>query len=227
MSILRVLTMNIENFSEPYAARMRVLRQGIEALGPDLLAFQEAGYDDGRHQVANCLAGLGYSILHQFEVAPFAGWNDACCVASRWPLEPVEVLPLDVTERVPGYPYALLAVRVAAPIGPLLFVCAKPSWELNREYERELQAVELAKLLSRHADPAGFAPVIAGDFDATPDSASIRFLTGKQSLAGTSIHLRDAWTEAGDGTEGYTWSSENPGVMGIIDSMFYQKPLLS
>jgi endonuclease/exonuclease/phosphatase family metal-dependent hydrolase len=113
-------------------------------------------------------------------------------------------------------------VRVASPQGPLLFVCNKPSWELNREYERELQALALSELVARHADPQGLPPIVAGDFDATPESAGIRFLTGKQSLAGQSTHFRDAWAEAGDGTDGYTWSSENPGVAEMIARRFHQ-----
>ncbi|MHB9105967.1 MAG: endonuclease/exonuclease/phosphatase family protein [Armatimonadota bacterium] len=219
---IRVLTMNIWTFTEPYAARMAVLRQGIEALAPDLLAFQEAGYAEGRHQVAEVLDGMSYHILHQYEAAPSAVKDNACCVASRWPFELVEVLPLQVTERTLTYPYAALAVRVASPAGPLLFVCAKPSWELHREYERELQALALAEMIARHADPAGLPPILAGDFDAAPDRASIRFLTGRQSLNGQSVHFRDAWEEAGDGTEGFTWTSENPGVAELIHSRFHQ-----
>lgn len=219
---IRVLTMNIWLFTEPYAARMAVLRRGIEALKPDLLAFQEAGYAEGRHQVAEVLDGLGYQILHQYEVAPSTVKDNACCVASRWPFELAEVQSLQLTERTLTYPYATLAVRVASPAGPLLFVCAKPSWELNREYEREQQALALAELIARHADPAGLPPILAGDFDAAPDRASIRFLTGRQSLNGQSVHFRDAWEEAGDGTEGFTWTNENPGVAEMIARRFHQ-----
>ncbi len=219
---LRVFTMNIWTFSEPYAARMQVLREGITALSPDLLAFQEAGYAGGRHQVAEVLDGLGYHILHQFDIAPETVTRDnACCVASRWPLECAELLPLNLTERAQGYPYAALAVRVASPLGPLLFVGNKPSWELRSEHEREQQAVAVAQLIARHADPAGFPPILAGDFDATPDSASIRFLSGKQSLAGMSVHFRDAWAEAGTGC-GATWGRANPYAREIIDTRLYQ-----
>ena len=72
---------------------------------------------------------------------------------------------------------------------------AKPSWDFNSERERELQAVALTRVVARHAPPEGFPPIVAGDFDATPDSASIRFLTGKQSLAGMSVYYADAWQD--------------------------------
>ena len=222
-STLRVLTMNIWNFSEPYAARMALLRGGLETLAPDLMTFQEAGFHGGRHQVAEMLDGLGYHVLHQFEVSPPPIGDNGCCVASRWPLRLVELLPFTVTDRARRYPYAALAVRIGAPdpLGALLVISAKPSWELKHEHERELQAVALAQLVARHADPAGFPPVIGGDFDAAPDSASIRFLTGKQSLAGTSVHFRDAWAEAGSG-DGDTWTSDNPYAAQLIDRVLCQ-----
>lgn len=53
---------------------------------------------------------------------------------------------------------------------------------------------------------------IGGDFDATPDAASIRFLTGLQSLDGMSTHWVNAFAVAGDGSPGYTWSTDNPYV---------------
>jgi endonuclease/exonuclease/phosphatase family metal-dependent hydrolase len=208
---LRVFTMNIWGFTEPLAARERLLRTGIERLDPDLLAFQEAGFSRERHQVAELLGGMGYHIVHQFEHSPSLGQVEGNCIASRWPMKLVEVRSLRLTRHSRNYPYAALAVKVAAPepVGPLLFVNAKPSWEFHREHERELQAVALAKLVARHSRPDGFPPIVAGDFDATPDSASIRFLTGKQSWNGMSVYFADAWQDGGDGTAGHTWSHEN------------------
>jgi len=208
---LRVFTMNIWAFTEPLAARERLLRAGIERLDPDLLAFQEAGFSKKRHQVAELLDGLGYHVLHQFEHSPSLGQVEGNCAASRWPMKLVEVRSLRLTRYSRNYPLAALAVEVAAPepVGPLLFVNAKPSWEFHRERERELQAVALARLVERHSRPEGFPPIIAGDFDATPDSASVRFLTGKQSLQGMSVYFADTWQDGGDGTAGHTWTHEN------------------
>ena len=134
-------------------------------------------------------------------------------------MEIVEACSLRLTKRSKSYPYVAMAARVRAPapVGPMLFVCAKPSWQLNAEYERELQAVALAQLVKRHADPNAFPTVVAGDFDATPDSASIRFLTGKQSLQGMSVRYSDCWQQGGDGSEGHTWTCENPGVRDNVD----------
>ena len=222
---MRVLTMNLWNFSEPYEKRQALLRRGVEELDPDLMAFQEAGFADGRHQVADALQGMGYQILHQFEVMPDQRWNQGCCIASRWPIELTEILSLDLTEHTRDYPYAALAVRVAAPspAGSFLFVSAIPSWELNREYERERQVVEIVKMVRRHASASQFPPIIVGDFDATPESGSVRFLTGQQSLEGMSVCFRDAWAEAGDGSPGYTWTTDNQHARHLIETILFEK----
>ncbi len=222
---LRVLTMNIWNFSGHYEKRQALLRRGIQELDPDLMAFQEAGFADGRHQVADALRGMGYHILHQLEVSPDPRWNQGCCIASRWPVELAELLSLDITENTHDYPYVALAARVAVPdpVGPMLFVSAIPSWELNREYERERQAVEIVKMVRRHASANGFPPIIAGDFDATPEDASVRFITGRQSLEGMGACFRDAWAEAGDGGAGHTWTTENLHARHLIETILFEK----
>ena len=47
---LRVFTANIWNFDGPYEARQKLMRAEIRRLDPDLLAFQEAGFDGKRDQ---------------------------------------------------------------------------------------------------------------------------------------------------------------------------------
>jgi len=222
---IRVLTMNIWNFAGEYEVRQRLLREGVRDLSPDLLAFQEAGCDGKRDQVRDMLDGLGYHVIHQFDGQAQWPGRDGCAIASRWPVELLETVSLQVTDHARAYPYAAILVRAQAPapVGPLLFSCAKPSWEMNREVERELQAVELAKVIARHADRNQAPSIVAGDFDATPDSASIRFMTGRQSLGGLSVHYRDAWVETGGGMTGYTWTFRNGSAAGVIDRCFQDR----
>ena len=220
---LRVLTANINAESHRYEDRLPLLHNAVAALDPDLMAFQEAGaYSrEGPHQVARMLEGLGYHIHHQFDGLAEPPRRDGNCIASRWPVQLVETLSLQVTGRCAGYPLAAMAARIhiPPPVGELLFVNAKPSWELWAEHERELQAVAVVDLVECHADSDGFPPIVAGDFDATPDSASIRFLTGQQSLGGRSAHFLDAWAMAGDGSAGHTWSCDNLVARAIIERL--------
>ena len=65
------------------------------------------------------------------------------------------------------------------PIGPLLFVNHLPNWQLTFEHERELQTVIAARAIEEICEERdGLHVVLAGDLDATPDSASVRFLRG-------------------------------------------------
>ncbi len=52
--------------------------------------------------------------------------------------------------------------------------------------------------------------MLLGDFNATPGSASIRFLTGAQSLQGTSVRYEDAWAAAHPDEPGHTFTPRNP-----------------
>ncbi|WP_200309471.1 hypothetical protein [Streptomyces adelaidensis] len=84
----------------------------------------------------------------------------------------------------------------------------KPSWERGQEREREAQAVAAARLVESMAG-AGHV-VLLGGFDATPESARVRFWTGLQSLSGLSVGYRDAWATAHPGEPGHTCSPANP-----------------
>jgi endonuclease/exonuclease/phosphatase family metal-dependent hydrolase len=59
---------------------------------------------------------------------------------------------------------------------------------------------------SRHA-------ILAGDLDAVPEAASIRFLTGLQSLGGISVCYRDEWASLHPDDPGHTFALRNPLVM--------------
>jgi endonuclease/exonuclease/phosphatase family metal-dependent hydrolase len=52
--------------------------------------------------------------------------------------------------------------------------------------------------------------VLAGDLDATPDAASVRFWRGRQSLEGMSVCYRDAWGSTHPDEPGNTFTADNP-----------------
>ena len=148
IAMIKVFTLNIWAYAEPYTERMQLIRDWVEEEKPDLLAFQEAGFREGADQIRDLLAGLDYHIFHQLD-DDRGEQNEGTCIASRWPINKKTVCSLMLSPNSMGYPYAAIAVRIEAPepIGGFLFVCSKPSWELNREYERELQALKVVKLI--------------------------------------------------------------------------------
>ena len=61
------------------------------------------------------------------------------------------------------------------------------------------------------ADPAAdLPPIVAGDFNAEPDSTEIRFLTGSTSLDGRSTYYQDAWRVAGGREPGHHLVEREP-----------------
>jgi len=111
---------------------------------------------------------------------------------------------------------------VAVPVpdaGELLFIGTTAAWRLDAESVREQQAVALTDLDARHRRT--LPTVIAGDFNAAPDAASIRYLRGLQSLGGRSVHYHDAWEVAGIGP-GFTWTVDNPNTRDVVDAVVRQ-----
>lgn len=101
-------------------------------------------------------------------------------------------------------------IRAPDPSGPLLFVHYLPSWQLHFEHERELQAVVAARFVEECLAGRDLHVVMAGDLDADPAAASVRFWTGRQSLDDTSVCYRDAWESAHPDEPGHTFTPDNP-----------------
>ncbi|WP_245928665.1 endonuclease/exonuclease/phosphatase family protein [Murinocardiopsis flavida] len=197
--------MNVWGVFGDWEQRRAVLRAGLRRADPDLLTLQETIVTESYDQVRDLL-GEEYHIAHQ--VGRAANGSGAS-IASRWPLAQVRRLDLDVSPRTADFACTTLLARTPTPAGPVLLVNHFPSWKLDMEAEREAQAV-IAARAAQEAAPEGGHVVLAGDLDADPAAASIRFLTGRQSLGGTSVCFRDAWDSANPGEPGHTYTPDNP-----------------
>ncbi|NRQ39926.1 hypothetical protein HII36_50080 [Nonomuraea sp. NN258] len=204
---MRVATLNLWARHGCWSKRREVLIAGLRDLRPDLVAFQESVVTDHYDQVVDLL-GPGYHVVHQDE-----GEADGtrASIASRWPLGEIRQVRLAVTSRVNLSEFAgwVGFVEVRTP-EPLLFANHKPSFRLNHEHERELQAVQAANLIEEVLGDGLRHVVVAGDFDAPPESASIRYWSGLQSLHGTSVAYRDGWQWAHQHDPGHTFTPLNP-----------------
>jgi endonuclease/exonuclease/phosphatase family metal-dependent hydrolase len=181
MHVIRVATQNIWQFHDGWEARRPVLIDGLRELAPDLVAFQEALDEQPRD-----LLGPDFQFVSHRDVA----------IASRWPIRDVRELEAST-----------IAAEIDAPIGRLVFVNHCPSYQLDRELDRERQAVAAARLVE---DMRPEHAILAGDLNARPESAGLRFLLGLQSLDGMSVCYRDAWEAAHPGEPGHTFTPENP-----------------
>jgi endonuclease/exonuclease/phosphatase family metal-dependent hydrolase len=219
---LRVLTLNLWN-TRGDARRTELINRELRRLEPDLVSLQEVVRDDERDQLSELLDGTGLAGTHQRDtlgrVLPFGERFGGCAVGARRPHEVVETLDLRGADS-PDVPWATLAAVVDLPeVGELLFIAATTAWRPAAEAARERQVLAVADLDARHRRE--LPTVLAGDFNAAPDAASMRFLTGRQSLAGRSVHYHDAWEVAGEGP-GFTWEAENPNAREEIASIVGQ-----
>ena len=192
-----------------------MLIDGFGGLRPDLVAFQEAIVNDGYDQVVDLL-GPEYYVAHQTDREPRRGDDveagQGISIASRWPLGEVGEVDLNVTPRTADFACGTLLAEIFAPdpVGPLLFVNHLPNWQLTFEHERELQTVVAGRAIEEVADGRDVHVVLAGDLDATPDAASVRFWCGRQALGGMSVCYRDAWGSTHPGDPGHTFTASNP-----------------
>jgi endonuclease/exonuclease/phosphatase family metal-dependent hydrolase len=219
---LRILTINVQN-DEGDRQRQQLLNRELRRLDPDVVALQEVVHDPDRNQLDELLDGTGLHGTHQAQAMaytpPFADRYGGSAVATRWPHRVVEVLDLRFAEAS-DLPWCTLAVAVPLPgEGDVLFIACSGFWRLDAESARERQAVALTDLDARHR--TALPSIVAGDFNATPDATSIRYLTGRQSIGGRSVHYHDAWEVAGEGP-GYTWSADNPRARAEIEQIVRQ-----
>jgi endonuclease/exonuclease/phosphatase family metal-dependent hydrolase len=206
---MRVLTYNLLSYGHADGARRTaVVRAELARLRPDVVALQEVTRTPAFDQARELLGG-------EFTIVDHPGPSDdgvGACLAARWPIGPAHTLDLHVVPDADGLPWAAaVAVEVSGPLGPVLVVHHKPNWQLDREHVREAQAVATVRFVrALTVDRPDLPVVLLGDFDAGPDQASIRFLTGRQSLDGTAVRYEDAWEAVRAGDPGHTFSPRNP-----------------
>jgi endonuclease/exonuclease/phosphatase family metal-dependent hydrolase len=192
-----------------WESRRTVVRSGLRELRPDVVALQETVWGHGYDQAADLL-GPDYEVTrHSARSADGVG----AVLASRWPLGRVREVDLHVTTRVDDLPWAAAVVAEVAlpePWGSTLFVHHKPTYQIGYARERELQAVACARFVEDQVAGQDVHAVLLGDFDDVPESSSVRFWTGRQSLEGLSVAYRDAWEAVHPNDHGHTFSPVNP-----------------
>jgi endonuclease/exonuclease/phosphatase family metal-dependent hydrolase len=208
---VRVVTLNVLNL-EGDPRRQEVINAELRRLAPDVVSLQEVIKEDGRDQLALLLEGTGLRGTHQADLLayhpPGAERYGGNAVASRWPHSVVETLDIRVDRAGVPHPWVALASAVEVPgEGEMLFIATTMCPRYDGEGARERQVVDITDLDARHRRP--LPTVLAGDFNVGPRGASVRYLTGLQSLSGQSVHYHDAWAVAGEGV-GNTISMDNP-----------------
>jgi endonuclease/exonuclease/phosphatase family metal-dependent hydrolase len=205
-SRVRCVTLNVLSAANPdWDRRQRVISDALRAVEADVVALQEVRLEDVEQ-----LLGAGY------QVTPFRSPSEdgtGGVLATRGSHRVMEEIDQRSAAHGEDLPWcATLIVEVDSLVGRLVVAHHKPNWPFPLEVEREQQALRAALAVERHARDG--AAVVLGDFDATPDAASVMFWRGRRSLDGVSVCYQDAWETVRPGEAGLTFSAENPLVRG-------------
>ena len=206
--MLRVLTLNVWNVSGHWRSRREAILGVLRRWEPDIVCLQEVIASERGNQGEWLASALGaWSVAYAGEPVSDGRAHFGNAVLSRWPIE------TDSSAQLPYVPDELEVQRVVvhARTGGVDVFSTHLAWQLHDAALRERQVQALVRFVAERTDPAApLGPVVAGDFNAEPDSSAVRYLSGLASLDGGSVYLQDAWRLAGDGGPGITWSNRNP-----------------
>jgi endonuclease/exonuclease/phosphatase family metal-dependent hydrolase len=206
--VLRVLTLNIWNVSGHWRSRRKAIVAVLRRWAPDVVCLQEVVANERGNQAEWLASELGaWSVAYAGEPVAAGAARFGNAVLSRWPIaaNTSAPLPYEPDER------EVQRVVVHARTGGVDVFSTHLAWQLHDAALRERQAQALMRFVAERTDPAApLGPVVAGDFNAEPESSVIRYLSGLASLDGASTYLQDAWRLAGDSGPGFTRSNRNP-----------------
>jgi endonuclease/exonuclease/phosphatase family metal-dependent hydrolase len=204
MHTLRIATLNMWHSNHDIHERIEVASSWLNDAALDVICLQE---------VAD-IGNQGSAVL----LAEQAGWHLATPVHHQGVRLQTAVLVRDSSHvRQPGeaialynpaYPFAA-AAWLETIAGPLLVVSVHLSWGGENEHMRLAEAKRIVAWIDGRlgADDID-AAVMAGDFNAPPDSDTLRWLTGRAaSTPGT--YWTDAWVR-NTGGDGSTSAASNP-----------------
>lgn len=184
---LTVLSYNIHHGNPPSKPQgfidLDTIMATIKASGAELIAIQELDSMTARSNRVYQLKVLAerLEMYYHFErTIPYEGGAYGIGILSKYPLEEIKAYQLPAITGVPTEPRKLLVAKVKVNGLPLYFGCTHIDFK-NREVKmRQVQECvrALASLKAQRL-------VIGGDFNATPDEESIRYLVQHYAHAGS------------------------------------------
>jgi len=204
--IFTLTNLNLLHSPFRFAKRMQDIGTETARIKPDIFCVQEAFFEN--EPESSALSAISEATgLNVVAIQPHFdkyGAKSGVAILSSWPV--IESgdgrAPLDGEA---GYNscYAVLD----SPSGrPVIVFSIHGAWGGHRENVREQKFLAInehaSELEAKYADLDPIT-VIAGDFNTRPDSSSMRFMRGLQSLHGQGTYWTDAWEALGEGP-GYT-----------------------
>jgi endonuclease/exonuclease/phosphatase family metal-dependent hydrolase len=232
---MKVLTWNLWWRFGDWRARQSAIEATLRAERPDVCCLQEVWVSGADSLAARLADRLGYHCTLAPAPLP-ARWQGrsvdpapgvGVAVLSRWPVSWAEHARLPGLDG-PAWP--VLHAVVDAPTGPVPVFCVHLHSAPAGSAVRRSQVRHIARYVADravHAHP----PVVAGDFNALPESDEIRLMEGVLTAPAVAGQvLVDAWRYADEPVPGTTWDRRNPHVAatgepsGRIDYVFVGPP---
>jgi endonuclease/exonuclease/phosphatase family metal-dependent hydrolase len=181
MSTIKVVTINIFSDLSLWNRRKALLLRELALLKPDLIALQEVSLQEkNAHWLAN---ELGFPEVFVSPKTGKAGRKEGIAILSRLPFERAETLDLRTQHRVAQYVLPQLEGE------QLAFVNGHFFWQPGDSPERLAQIELLLNWLERI--PGDPPVVVCGDFNATPESQSVRKMLTRFGSAYAVRHGRE------------------------------------
>jgi endonuclease/exonuclease/phosphatase family metal-dependent hydrolase len=201
---VQVVTWNVWGRYGPWAEREAAIVATLRAAGPDLVVLTEAWAKQGDSQCARLAGPLGLphhafsGVTAEEDAAALSGVG----ILSRWPIREQAQLAFGGAR--------VQFAEVAGPRGPIqVYGLVMDAWWFDESQARQDAVRSLLTHAGQQQDPR-VPLVIAGDFNADPDSDEIRMVTGRTAAPAPGLSLYDAWEVAGVPGAGHTWSNANP-----------------
>jgi endonuclease/exonuclease/phosphatase family metal-dependent hydrolase len=210
MVAMRVLSWNLWWRFGPWQRRQPAIATEFDLIDADLSCLQEVWCDaDDGDQAEHLAARRGLHVARSTgsDGRPF-GFGNA--ILSRWPILESDTLVLPGIDGKPSHRSAVVAV-VAGPQGAQLVASTHLAWQYEQSQLRQHQLAFLVPVLDRQHRQIGndLPMILAGDFNAVPESDEIRRLTGLAPGYGPPLVFTDAWA-ATNAEPGFTWDRSNP-----------------
>jgi endonuclease/exonuclease/phosphatase family metal-dependent hydrolase len=208
---VRVLTWNVWWRFGPWEARQPAILETLAQVDADIVCLQEVWETrDGESQPRQLAEALGFRHVAaaglDLDLAPESLGN---AVLARWPIRGARAFALPAPKGLDELRVVLRA-DVDGPRGPLQVFCTHLNWRMDQSHVRQMQVAAVCEIIASTRDERTYPPVLCGDFNAEPESAEIRQLTGLAAVPAEKLVFLDAWRVAGDGGPGWTWSRLNP-----------------
>lgn len=208
---VRVMTLNIWNYNQPWGARRDLIAACIDRAAPDVIGLQEIRVEEERSpddQARQITALVREQYHHVYRPAMTYGRDplreEGLAILSRWPIAAWDAVELtrDPADDSDRHQRILLRADLQTPAGVLHFF--NTHWSLS-ERARLRNATEVGAAVGRLA---GAAPVVlVGDLNSRPDGGARTLFEPSDS---GEVLLRDAWTDLHPGEPGFTITSDKP-----------------